>query len=144
MQGIAVGHGGAQGWGPLPVQRFESLQQAIAPLGHGTVRGLVAPPGQVGAHFPALAVAVIARQAHPRDQVIPVELSRGASAASYCETATGRDRHCTQCLRTSHARTLPVARVASFRVLLFCVPKRPPHAGQRCGPVVHRQRPLVA
>ena len=69
-------HGGAQGGRPGAVQGFQSAQETIAERGHGTVAQQDAPPGQLGADFPALAVVVIARQADPDDQVIAKALAR--------------------------------------------------------------------
>ena len=76
VQRIALRHGGAQGGDPGPVQGFEQAQEAIAQRGHGTVGQADPLPGQIGTDFAALAVAVIARQAHPGDQVIAVPLPR--------------------------------------------------------------------
>ena len=53
-----------------------SPQEAIAQLGHGTVREVDPLPGQISADLLPLPLAVIARPARPRDQVIAVTLLR--------------------------------------------------------------------
>ena len=52
-----MGHGGAQGWGALPVQGLECHQEAIAQRGHGTGRECKALAGQSLADLLALEVA---------------------------------------------------------------------------------------
>ena len=122
VQGIAMGQGGAQGRGALPVQLLQRPQEAIAQRGHGTGREGDPLAGQVGADLLALAVAVIARQAR---QCWP----GGASPASRRDPASGWGQ-ARQCLRISRARSVPAARVTSTRVLLVCVSRARPQCGQ--------------
>ena len=75
VQGIALGHGGAQGRSPLPVQPLQHFQEAIAEGGDGTGREGEALAQQGLADLLALEVAVIAGQPDPHDQVVAVALA---------------------------------------------------------------------
>ena len=61
-QGIAVGQGGPQGRGALPMQRLQGRQEAIAQRGDGTGRKGEALAGQGLSDLLALEVALIAGQ----------------------------------------------------------------------------------
>ena len=75
VQGIAVGQGGPQGRGAVPMQSLQGRQEAIAQRGDGTGRKGEALAGQGRADLLALEVAVIAGQSDPHDQVPAVALA---------------------------------------------------------------------
>ena len=76
VQRIARGHGGAQGRGLVPMQGFESPQEAIAQHRHGTGGQLDPAAGEFGANLAPLLLPVIAGTAHPDDQVVAELLLR--------------------------------------------------------------------
>ena len=75
VQGVAVGHGRAQGGGALPVQGLQGRQEAITECGDGTGGEDEALTRQGGADLLALEMLVIAGQPDPHDQVVAVALA---------------------------------------------------------------------
>ena len=75
VQGIAMGHGGAQGRGALPMPGLQCSQEAVAERGDGAGGEQEALAGQLGADFLALEVVQVAGQPDAHDQVVAVALA---------------------------------------------------------------------
>ena len=121
VQGIAVGQGGPQGRGAVPMQSLQGSQEAIAQRGDGTGRQGEALAGQRRADLP---------RAGGGGDSGPVRPTRSGPSRSAGRTGPVRPvaarprpagrRSGRHCLRISRARSVPAARVTSMRVLLFC------------------------